>query len=258
MPSLLPALAGLLAVMALAAWFARRTGQSPHAALDTASGLQLNGSMVATFYGVLLALILYGQISSHQDIESRLNHEAWEVLFLFRLGESVPDAPTRASWEAAVREVAQSVVQIEWPAMRNRHTQKLLNSGGHLDPLWRALMAFDPRDARAQLLLGRATESYAVLLESRRQRLNAGNTSLHPILWFGLIAGGFFTIFLSIFSAGPGKITAIAAAMSTGLVYLLLWLVAVYQRPFEGPLAISPAPYVRALEQMEAATGQRF
>lgn len=258
MAILLPAFAGLLAVMALAAWFARHTGRSTHTALDTATGLQINGSMVATFYGVLLALILYGQINSHQEIESRLNHEAWEVLFLFRLGESVPDAPTRAKWEAAVREVARSVVEVEWPAMRNRHTQALLASGGHVDPLWKVLMELEPRDAPAQLLLGRATESYAVLLESRRQRLNAVNASLHPILWFGLIAGGFFTVFLCMFSSGPGRITTIAAAMSTGLVYLLLCLVAVYQRPFEGPLAISPAPYVHAVERMELLRGQHF
>lgn len=252
---MLPGLAGLFAAMVAAAWCARHSGRRNPSGLDASTGIQINGSMIATFYGVLLALLLFDQVNDHQEIEKRLRHEAWETLFLFHLGESVTDAKARTQWESAVRDLAQSVLTVEWPAMESRHTRSLVASGRHTDPLWKVLMDFHTPDPRSQLLLNRATESYATLLESRRERLNSVSAPLHPVLWFGLIVGGMFTLFICISSAGPGHTATVAAAMSTGLVYLLLWLVSQYQRPFEGPLAISPEPYVRALEQMALPGG---
>jgi hypothetical protein len=72
--------------------------------------------------------------------------------------------------------------------------------------------------------------------------------SLSPMMWMGIILGGVITIgFTFILYMDRCWPHAVGVAVMSAVIGMLLFVAAMFSRPFHGPLAIEPAPFEQVL-----------
>jgi hypothetical protein len=220
--------------------------------IEQNEALQVYINVVAALYGILVALVFVGQVSNHDATSALLARESTDMLFLFRIGQSLPDQADRIKLENAVREGTNYIIHDEWPQMVKQDIQHVIIHYPKLDRIWQTLMSFDVKDAKTHLLVEQAIVRFQQVLDARRTRLLHAEDKLPPIMWLILGVGGTFCVG-HLYFIGMRKLSAHVAlsAMSAGLVYLMLFLIFEYQNPFQGSFAVQPEPYTLALERMD-------
>src|SRR4051794_25587455 len=96
----------LLVVLGLSAtltWVVRRYVDHD-VLIEQNEALQVYINVVAALYGILVALVFVGQVSNHDATSALVNRESTDMLFLFRIGQSLPEQSDRIKLERAVRD----------------------------------------------------------------------------------------------------------------------------------------------------------
>ena len=83
--------------------------------------------------------------------------------------------------------------------------------------------------------------------ENRTLRLLQSRSSLHPVLWFGLIGAGILNVGFGYFFATRLRAQVFMTAVFSATIGLILFIIIVFGHPFRGYGRISPEPFVTAL-----------
>ena len=193
-------------------------------------------------YAVLLGFIVVTVWESYGAAHANAADEAATLVPLYRdTFEMVP--AEGAQMRKLLREYAEVVAAEEWPSIRDTgHTvakaRKL--SGDML----RLFGTFNPPTKMKEIISTQFLQTYSQMLMDRNRRVFQASESLSWIMWLGVIGGAVIVIGMSfaLFMERPTLHVLLAAVMAT-LIGTSIFMTALLNRPFVGPLAIDPGPF---------------
>ncbi|MEW2414273.1 DUF4239 domain-containing protein [Streptomyces sp. NPDC046866] len=201
--------------------------------------------MFGAIYGIILAFVVVTLWTQLENTQSTVATEATDLALIVRSAEAFPPAD-RARVERAVGDYVHSVVEVQWPLMREgRPSYDATAEQTH--GLYKALQAYEPAGHRSETFYDEAAGRLNDVAAQRRARIDMASTSL-PMLLQVLVYGGALVILPLTFLFGLRslRMQLLFVSAVAALIGFSLLLVMVLDRPFAGELSVSPAPYKEA------------
>lgn len=222
-----------------------RTGEE-----ERASAVLDTFKVLGPLTGVFLSFSLVQSISQFRAADVNVTREATNI---YQLDRSLAGAPTHAdaaSSRLALRAYVRSVVNDEWPALREGDEEPLTvtQALAQLQQAVERLITSLPPDARVS---SDVDKNFEDIQDDRASRLGVAHGGLPNVIWWVLAL-----LFVLLFACGA-CLQGSAARHPLPFVYvaglgLLTSLLFIFDRPFQGDASISPAPIVKVLGQIEA------
>jgi hypothetical protein len=120
-----------------------------------------------------------------------------------------------------------------------------------LDDLQRTLFAFEPATEAQKALHGETLHAFNVLIEIRRQRLEAVEYAVPGTLWSVILIGAVLAIFASfVFSIESFWVHATMTGLLATMIGLLVFFMLVTDRPYRGATGVGPQAYEIVLHDL--------
>jgi hypothetical protein len=202
-------------------------------------------AVIGTTYAVILAFTLAGVWNMFQEAQANEEQEANSLVNVFRIASQLQDPNARAIQDLCAR-YADNALDREWPAMLNR---ELPPEGGEMiNQFWTLAgqaQAHAQPDAIAAYQL---MEELRGLTQYRRIRATQNRETLPFILWAILISGGIITVVSScFFGVANFRIHLLQVFMLSFLISLVLVAIANVDRPYQGPVRVTPEGFRNAI-----------
>ncbi len=194
-------------------------------------------SVVGVIYAVLLAFVVVVVWEQYQSADDVAEKEAMHLGNIRQLSKAFPDSVSKAITEE-VNDYANSVIQREWPAMAQGHSDSLTYSKSK--KLWNSFYAFRPAPADEDYYR-EALHELSSFNDSRRMRIIGIYGKMPSIMWILLMGGGIVCIIFTYMFASTHPwsqylITGFLAAM----IAVTLFLIAEMNHPYSGGMSHTP------------------
>jgi len=196
-------------------------------------------------YAVLLGFMVVGEWEAYDAAHANAGEEAALLVPLYRQ-TIVINPEKRGEIRRLIREYAEDVVG-GWDRFvageRNR------KAGHDTNELLRVFGTINPETKAQELILAQFLQTYSHMVLDRNKRYVQAAESLSWIMWLAAVAGGLITVsmaFLLFMERWWPQVLAVS--VMAALIGMLLFAIAVFSRPFVGPLAIEPAPFEQSLK----------
>ncbi len=204
-------------------------------------------STLGTSYAVLLAMAVVAVWGDYRDAQRLVDAEASSLANLYQLAEAVPN-PGRDAVQTAMRDYIHTLIDDEWPAMRQGHGSELATLS--LQQLRSVLLQLEITDARAATVYNHMLDRMIELSEGRRSRLDMVPGSLPPLIDVVLVVGAAITIGFSLFFAGKDvRLQALMTGMLALMINLVLLAAIELNYPFAGGIRVSSLPIELMLQR---------
>ena len=230
-----------VSLVGLAVTARRVRATSLHRTLDNGAISGLLAALIG-IYAIAAGLTAVAVWGNAGDATARVGREATAISVLFHDLAGYPE-PQRTEFRNVLIAYTRYIVDQEWPLHeRGEAPTVLLPSVAAFE---RALLGFEPATEGQKIVHAQAIAAYNNLLEARRMRLQAvTDTALPLALWAVVLLLGVIAIsacfLLRVESFGMhAAITVIVAAP----IALILYFIAVTDRPFQGGVNVSAEPY---------------
>jgi hypothetical protein len=224
----------------------RETGL--HESLDNGAIAGLLAALIG-IYAIAAGLTAVAVWGNTGDAAANVGREAAAINVIWHDLGGYPQ-PVRDETRRAVMEYTKHVIETEWPLHRKGETPSL--SIDQVDRFQSALFGFEPATEGQRALHVETIGAYNRLLEARRLRLQAVEDTALPLeLWvIVLLLGGFaisscFLLRVDSFAMHTAITILVAAPIA-----LILYFIAVTDRPFQGGVSVSAEPYRQMLEKV--------
>lgn len=237
-----------VSLVGLAVTARRVRATSLHQTLDNGAISGLLAALIG-IYAIAAGLTAVAVWGNTGDAATKIGHEATAISVLFHDFAGYPE-PQRTEFRKALIEYTRYVVEQEWPLHERGEAPTVPLSS--VDAFQRALFGFEPATEGQKIVHAQTIVAYNNLLEARRMRLQSVTDTALPLeLWvvvllLGVIAiSACFLLRMESF-AMHAAITVIVAAP----IALILYFIAVTDRPFQGGVNVSAEPYRDVLERL--------
>ncbi|MYW64268.1 DUF4239 domain-containing protein [Streptomyces sp. SID8379] len=200
--------------------------------------------MVGVLYALVLGLALVSVWDTHSSAEDHVATEASAAHQIHLLAAGLPAAQAdrmRADIETYVRHVTDT----EWPAMvRDASSDQ---AGWQMLDRVRGTVQV-PVDAppAQQATVQETLAQLSTLDEARRGRESDSGERLSPVIWFGLIVGGFLTVAFMFMFGVTRSFTHVVMVMGlSALITFTVLLIYQMDTPFSGLFAVDTGPFTR-------------
>jgi len=249
---------GVIVVLTLAGQvvLATRVRRSAmHEQLDNGAISGLIAAVVGIF-AIAAGLTAVAGWGNNVDAATRVGREAAAITVLYHALGGYPE-PLQTESKQWLTQYVHNVIDKEWPILQEG---KVIGGGVDvLDSLQRKLHVFEPGTEGQKIIHAEALASFGRLLDVRRSRVqSAEESSLPRALWvvvilLGAIAiAGCFLLHIEDFWMHT-VITMLVAAP----IALVLFFIAVTDRPFQGGITVSTQPYQAVLDHVIAVDVER-
>lgn len=215
---------------------------------NTPVGLLLNAFTL--YYGVLLALLSIAVFENYNKAQDTIAREAAGVVALYRNLTGYPE-PVRASLIDALRRYLDEETGPGWREQRRNRA----SAPGVLlvDDINRQLLAFRPdRQVGEDILHQETLRSFAEFVDRRRARIQAGGTSVPPIIWTIVLIGAILNV-LVLWLFDLGRTThLVLGGVLTVFIGLVIYMVAMLDQPFRGVHGLAPEDLLIARRQISS------
>jgi hypothetical protein len=198
-------------------------------------------AVMAVFYGLIIASLLVIAINRFDHAEQLTGNESNLVADVVRNARAVSpqlDAPVRA---LATRYLDR-VVQLEWPAQKRG--QRNPTGVPELLEVFRLVSAYAPRDARETAFYEQLLLSMTRLYDARKERIFVAEEGIAEMVWLVTLAGSVLTIsFALMFGIDNRAMHFMLACFLAVAMALVFALVALFDKPFRGGMAVPDEPY---------------
>ena len=195
---------------------------------------------VTVFYGITLGLVAVGTWNTYSEVAGKVDREAQVVASLYRDVARYPE-PMRTALIGDLRSYLRQVIDVSWPQQRKGIVP--VGSGPFLDRFQDDLLAFEPVTPGQQILHAEAYKQFNFLIEARRSRLDSVTASIPSSLWITVIVGALVSITVTLFfDTASFKMHVWMTALMSGLLGLMIFLVATLDNPFRGKVSVGPQP----------------
>ena len=235
---------GLICLYPTRAWV-RRQHRVDHSHNDIV-GFYL--AAITVFYGITLGLLAAGAWASYSDVQSKVDHESETLVSLYRDIQSYPE-PAHTALQNDLKDYTYYVINTSWPQQRKGIIPR--GSGAYLARFQKDLLGAETKSPHQDVLLAEIYKQFNDLIEARRGRLNAVNTGMPAPLWTLMIVGAFVTIVVTIFfDTASFSMHFWMTVLLSGLLGLMIFLVAALDYPFRGTISVSPASLQSVYDRM--------
>jgi hypothetical protein len=210
------------------------------------TGAMLHSVMVV--YGLAVALIAVTVFETYADTRKVVTGEATALNALYRDVSSYPEV-IRHSLQKELRDYTDQIINQAWPLQRQGHVP----SAGieYMTRFQAALDTFEPATDGQKILHGETLRAYNVLIEARRQRLDAVGTGLPGVMWAVVLVGAVIGLSASFFfRVADARLHAIEVGLLSLFVGLLIFMIVALDRPFRGDLGVNADPYQLLYDQL--------
>jgi ABC-type branched-subunit amino acid transport system permease subunit len=205
-------------------------------------------AVIGTTYAVILAFTLAGVWNMFQEAQANEEQEANSLVNVYRIASQLPDANARAIQDLCGR-YAENALDREWPAMLNR---KMPPEGGEMiNQFWTLAGQAQARAPSGAIAAYQLMEELRGLTQYRRIRATQNRETLPFILWAILISGGIVTVVSAcFFGVANFRIHVLQVFMLSFLISLVLVAIANIDRPYQGPVRVTPEGFRYALNTL--------
>ena len=195
-------------------------------------------------YAVLLGFTVVAEWEFYDAAKSNTAEEAALLVPLYRQTKVMID-DKGGEMRHLIRSYAEHVVQ-GWDAFRDgaRNTA----AGADANKIVKVFSTMAPATKARELVAQQFLATFSQMVLNRNKRYAHATESLSPVMWMGIIIGGIitvgFTFFLYMETCWPH---VLGVSVMSALIGMLLFVAALFSRPFHGPLAIEPAPFEQVL-----------
>lgn len=195
-------------------------------------------------YAVLLAFAVIAEWEFFDVARANAGEEAALLVPLYRQ-TTVMNDDKGGEMRHLIREYAEHVVH-GWPAFQRG--ERNTAAGKDVNDIFAVFATMTPATKAREIVAAQYLTTFSQVILDRNKRYAHAAEALSPIMWVGLIFGGVITVGLSfiIFMERCWPHVVGVSVMST-LIGMLLFMAALLSRPFQGPLAIDPAPFEQVL-----------
>lgn len=195
---------------------------------------------VTVLYGVSVGLLAIGAWATYADVQGKIDHEAAALGGLYRDISAYPE-PARSIMQEDLRRYTRQVIDVGWPLQQHGIVPN--NASAVLNDFQEHFMSFEPQDGRQSILAAEAYKTFNELTESRRGRLNSVTAEMPGPLWALVLAGAVICIAVSwFFHTASFSMHFWMTVLFSGLLGLLIFLIAVLDNPYRGEMSVTPEP----------------
>ena len=203
---------------------------------------------ICLFYGITLGLVAVGTWQVYSEVDAKVGEEASALATLYRNVSNFPD-PKGAELQADLREYARQVIDVAWPLQRRGIVPQ--NAVDRLEAFQTHLASFEPVTEGQKTLLAAAYREFDRILELRRMRLQSVVTGLPSPLWSVVLIGALLNIAVTwFFDMRSQSMHFWMTVMFSGLLGLLIFLLAAMDNPFRGEISVSPEAFELVYERL--------
>ena len=204
-------------------------------------------------YAVLLGFIVVAMWETYDAAKANVAEEASLLVPLYRQSEVM--APEKgAEMRKLIRDYAEQV-----PAGWAHFTATAKGSPEArktVDEILKVFATLTPATKPREIIAAQFMETFSQLLLDRNKRLVQASEHLSWIIWLAALGGGIVTVGMS-FVLFMDRLMphVVMTSVLSALIGLLLFIMAVLNRPFIGPLAIEPEPFEASLALFDQIDG---
>lgn len=205
-------------------------------------------SATVSIYAITIGLTAVSSWSNFSSAANVASLEAAEIAALYRDLGGYPE-PARAALRGRLRDYLTTIIDSSWPAQRRGE----IPHGGTLalTALQDALVTFEPATDGQAALHGQVLQVFNRLVEARRQRVEAVQSEVPGALWGVVLLGAVLAIAGSyVFSIESFGAHAVMTALLAAMIALLVFFIAVTDRPYRGAMGIPPSAYELVLHDL--------
>jgi uncharacterized protein DUF4239 len=203
---------------------------------------------ICLFYGVTLGLLAVGTWEAYSEVDTKVDEEASTLAALYRNVSSFPE-PKRAELQGDLREYARQVIDVAWPLQRRGIVPQ--NAGKIMETIQTHLASFEPMTEGQRTLYAEAYRHFDRIVELRRGRLKSVVAGLPAALWCVVLVGAFINIAGTwFFDMKSRSMHMWMTVMFSGLLGLLIFLLAAMDNPFRGEISVGPEAFELVYQQL--------
>ena len=235
------AVAGLLVVRRLVLPRLRVAGED-----SEFTGAMMQSVMV--FYGLAVALIAVSVFETYSDTMKVVEEEATALNAIYRDVTSYPE-PIRWDLQKELRDYTIQVIHQAWPLQARGEIPRA--GIEHMSDFQAVLTKFEPTTEGQKILHAETLRAYNLLIQSRRQRLDAVGTGLPGVMWGVVLAGAFIGLSAAFFfKVADARLHLIEVLLLAVFIGLVIFMILSLDRPFRGDLGIRSDPYQSVYDQL--------
>lgn len=198
-------------------------------------------SVVGTLFSVLLGFLVAGSMQRFDEARINVQEEAGSCADVFRCAEGLPD-PERALIQRGCINYVNLVISEEWKLMEHREaSQKAWLQYGEL---WRTAVTYNPTTQGESNVHQMMLEAISHLGNFRTLRFASMVNQLPMGMWIVVFMGGAAVIaFTYFFEVKSERVQVIMTGLVATVMALNIFLLANYDYPFSGDVAVSPRAF---------------
>ena len=226
-----------LAVTVLAVWLVRRAVPATRDGFHAEMSAPMLG-VVAAVFGLLLAFVIVIAYQNFLEADANVSREAAALSSIVRDSAAFPE-PGGSNVRRAVGTYVRSVVEHEWPRMREGSDSDLARGG--LDGIYAAFRTVAPASAEQTAFYDDAVRQLNDALDARRNRIETAVGGLPGDIAVLILFSSFVVVAYAVLVGSPSYWfhllgpASIAAVLAVSLVVLVD-----LSYPFSGDFAIPP------------------
>jgi hypothetical protein len=243
---------GLTLAFALLGLLLARRFLLPHFTFHEGVNDAISGAVqaIGVFYGITVGLIAIGVWDNYSNARDITSREAATVATLYLNTGLFPDAEGGTELRKQVREYLETVIDDVWPAQIRGESESANRSNWQrLREIRRLLMSFRPVKDQEKVQYAATLEVFNQLVEQRRLRIDATAGRLSAVMWSVIVIGAVIGIgVVYLFNIADAKLHLLIVALIAGFLGIVLFMIAINDRPFLGVSAIEPDSYRAVLK----------
>ena len=194
--------------------------------------------VVAAIFGLLLAFVIVIAYENYLDADTNVSREADALASIVRDSAAFPE-PGGAAVRRSVGAYVRSVVNDEWPAMRDGSDTDSARAG--LNGVFAAFRTVEPRTASQRAFYDDAVRKLNDALEARRDRIEFARGGVPRDIVLLLIFCSLVIVGYAMAAGSPSYAFHVLGPLAIGLVVAASLLVlADLSYPFSGDVAVRP------------------
>jgi hypothetical protein len=198
--------------------------------------------------GITLALVAVGTWETYTDVDTKVDQEASALAAMYRDVNDFPE-PKRSELRADLRLYTRDLIDLVWPLQRQGIVPQ--GTAADVNTIETDLASFDPATEGQKTLHAETYRTFTQVVEFRRARLKSVTTGLPTPIWFVVILGAFFNIAVTwFFHMKSQSMHFWMTVMLSGLLGLLIFLIAALDHPFRGEISVGPEAFEMVYQRL--------
>ena len=204
-------------------------------------------------YAVLLGFMVVAMWEAYDGAHANTAEEASLLVPLYRQTEVI--APEKGvAMRGLIRTYAEDAIK-GWPKFQTTG-QGSPEARVTVDSMLKLYATLTPATKVRELAATQFLDTLSQMLLDRNKRLLQASESLSWVMWLAAVGGGMVTVGMSfVLYMDKPRPQAVMTSVLAALIGVLLFIMAVFNHPFQGPLAITPEPFESSIKLFDQIDG---